>query len=326
MDKEGMSGSTGAEGRPTMKNNNAGHAGEGFVQAVAFVLAMIPVLGVAGALALIEPIAAIVALGLGGVGAAYFASRFKVISQWETAPLIRFGRVKGFARPGITFVRPLYQIYDRIDMRTRTEVFDSGEVQNFSLDQVPLKVNAVVFWRVEEATLAVTKVQNYEEALRQRVQTTLRDIIGRTTYHEFNENRQAVGDALKMLIDERTVLWGVDVESVEVKDINVQDPEIRMALVRQAAARVDAQAKVTMAEGERSAAAVFNEAAAHYTPTALQLRALGVMHEAVQENATIVLMPTAALNPADGLSAVAAASGNARPNGATTMQAPTPTV
>ncbi len=192
-------------------------------------------------------------------------------------------------------------------MRTRTEVFDSGEVQNFSLDQVPLKVNAVVFWRVENANLAVTKVENYREALKQRVQTTLRDIIGRTTYHEFNENRQAVGDSLKMLIDDRTVLWGVDVESVEVKDINVQDQEIRLALMRQAAARVDAQAKVTMAEGEKAAAEVFNEAAAHYTPTAMQLRALGVMHEAVQENATIVLMPNSALNAGDALASVAAA-------------------
>ena len=103
------------------------------------------------------------------------------------------------------------------------------------------------------------------------------------------------------------MLWGVDVESVEIKDIFVQDQEIRLALMRQAAARVDAQAKVTMAEGEKAAAEVFNEAAAHYTPTALQLRALGVMHEAVQENATIVLMPNSALNAGDALASVAAA-------------------
>jgi len=258
-------------------------------------------------LALIAPAAAVAALVVGAAAAGYVASRFKVIAQWENAPLIKFGKVRGFAKPGINWIPPFYRIYDRIDMRTRTEVFDSGEVQNFSLDQVPLRVNAVVFWRVENATLAVTKVANYQEALKQRVQTTLRDIIGRTTYHEFNENRQSVGDSLKLLIDERTVLWGVDVESVEVKDIFVQDQEIRLALMRQAAARVDAQAKVTMAQGELNAAAVFNEAAAHYTPTALQLRALGVMHEAVQENATIVLMPNSALDAGGGLSAVAAA-------------------
>ncbi len=129
-----------------------------------------------------------------------------------------------------------------------------------------------------------------------------------------NENRQAVGDSLKLLIDERTVLWGVDVESVEIKDIFVQDQEIRLALMRQAAARVDAQAKVTTAEGEKAAAEVFNEAAAHYTPTALQLRALGVMHEAVQENATIVLMPNSALSAGDALASVAAsAAGNNGP-------------
>ena len=235
------------------------------------------------------------------------ARRFKVIAQWENAPLIKFGTIRGFAPPGVIWVPLFHSLYDRIDMRTRTEVFDSGEIQNFSLDQVPLRVNAVVFWRVENANLAVTKVANYQEALKQRVQTTLRDIIGRTTYHEFNENRQAVGDSLKLLIDERTVLWGVDVESVEIKDIFVQDQEIRLALMRQAAARVDAQAKVTMAEGEKAAAEVFNEAAAHYTPTALQLRALGVMHEAVQENATIVLMPNSALNAGDALASVAAA-------------------
>lgn len=294
-------------------NRDAAHAGEGIVQVLAFVGGMVPVLVIAGAVALLAPAAAIVVLVLGGLIAGYVASRFKVIAQWENAPLMRFGKVRGFARPGINWIPPFSTIYERIDMRTRTEVFDSGEVQNFSLDQVPLRVNAVVFWRVENATLAVTKVANYHEALRQRVQTTLRDIIGRTTYHEFNENRQAVGDSLKMLIDERTVLWGVDVESVEVKDIFVQDQEIRMALVRQAAARVDAQAKVTMAEGERNAAEVFNEAAAHYTPTALQLRALGVMHEAVQDNATIVLMPNSALNAGDALSAVAAAGAQAQP-------------
>jgi regulator of protease activity HflC (stomatin/prohibitin superfamily) len=288
-------------------NRDTAHAGEGTVQFFAFVGVMVPVLILAGLLGLIAPAAGVVALVVGGGVAGYAASRFKVIAQWENAPLMKFGKVRGFASPGINWIPPFYRIYDRIDMRTRTEVFDSGEVQNFSLDQVPLRVNAVVFWRVENATLAVTKVANYQEALKQRVQTTLRDIIGRTTYHEFNENRQAVGDSLKSLIDERTVLWGVDVDSVEVKDIFVQDQEIRMALMRQAAARVDAQAKVTTAEGERNAAAVFNEAAAHYTPTALQLRALGVMHEAVQENATIVLMPNAALNAGDALAAVAAA-------------------
>jgi regulator of protease activity HflC (stomatin/prohibitin superfamily) len=292
-------------------NRDTAHAGEGTVQFFVFVGAMVPVLLVAGALWLATPVAAVIALVLGAITAAYLAGRFKVIAQWENAPLIKFGKVRGFAKPGINWIPPFYKIYDRIDMRTRTEVFDSGEVQNFSLDQVPLRVNAVVFWRVENATLAVTKVANFQEALKQRVQTTLRDIIGRTTYHEFNENRQAVGDSLKMLIDERTVLWGVDVESVEVKDGGVQDQEIRMALVRQAAARVDAQAKVTMAEGERNAAEVFNEAAAHYTPTALQLRALGVMHEAVQDNSTIVLMPNAALDAGAALSAVAATTSQA---------------
>ncbi len=291
-------------------NRDNSHAGEGTVQVLVFLAIMLVTLIVAGVALLISPVAAVVLLVLGVIVGRYISSRFKVIAQWENAPLMKFGKVKGFATPGINWIPPFYSIYDRIDMRTRTEVFDSGEIQNFSLDQVPLRVNAVVFWRVENANLAVTKVANYQEALKQRVQTTLRDIIGRTTYHEFNENRQAVGDSLKLLIDERTVLWGVDVESVEIKDIFVQDQEIRLALMRQAAARVDAQAKVTMAEGEKAAAEVFNEAAAHYTPTAMQLRALGVMHEAVQENATIVLMPNSALNSGDALAAVAAAKAN----------------
>lgn len=291
-------------------NRDTSHAGEGTVQTFAFLGVLLAALVPAGVALLLSPVAAGVIVALGVVIGRYIASRFKVIAQWENAPLMKFGKVRGFASPGINWLPPFYAIYDRIDMRTRTDVFDSGEVQNFSLDQVPLKVNAVVFWRVENATLAVTKVENYQEALRQRVQTTLRDIIGRTSYHEFNENREKVGNELKMLIDERTVLWGVDVESVEVKDINVEDQEIRLALMRQAAARVDAQAKVTMAEGEKAAAEVFNEAAAHYTPTAMQLRALGVMHEAVQENATIVLMPNSALNAGDALAAVSAARTN----------------
>lgn len=286
---------------------DTGHAGEGTVQTFVFLGILAGALVVAAPLLLVTWIAAAVVAGAGVLAGIYVATRFKVIAQWENAPLMKFGKVRGFAKPGINWIPPFYRIYDRIDMRTRTDVFDSGEVQNFSLDQVPLRVNAVVFWRVENATLALTKVANYEEALRQRVQTTLRDIIGRTTYHEFNENREKVGNQLKMLIDERTVLWGVDVESVEIKDIFVQDQAIRMALVRQAAARVDAQAKVTMAEGEKAAAEVFNEAAVQYTPTALQLRALGVMHEAVQENATIVLMPNSALSPGDALASVAAA-------------------
>ncbi|MGH2585573.1 MAG: SPFH domain-containing protein [Dehalococcoidia bacterium] len=294
-------------------NRDTAHAGEGTVQFFTFLASLLAALVVAGPVALFTPVIAAVIAVIGAMIGLYVASRFKVIAQWENAPLMKFGKVRGFAVPGINWIPPFYTIYDRIDMRTRTDVFDSGEVQNFSLDQVPLRVNAVVFWRVENANLAVTRVANFQEALRQRVQTTLRDIIGRTTYHEFNENRQSVGDSLKLLIDERTVLWGVDVESVEVKDIFVQDQDIRMALVRQAAARVDAQAKVTTAEGEKAAAEVFNEAAAHYTPTALQLRALGVMHEAVQDNATIVLMPNTALNTADALASVAAAkaAGNA---------------
>lgn len=287
---------------------DAGHAGEGVVQFSVFLGVMAPALALAGLAYLVAgAFGAGVVASAGLIVAGYLASRFRVIAQWENSPLLRFGKVKGYAKPGINFIPPFYALYDKIDMRTRTDVFDSGEVQNFSLDQVPLKVNAVVFWRVENANLAVTKVANYEEALKQRVQTTLRDIIGRTSYHEFNENREAVGDKLKMLIDERTVLWGVDVESVEVKDIVVEDQEIRLALMRQAAARVDAQAKLTNAEGEKAAAQVFAAAAESYTPTALQLRALGVMHEAVQENATIVLMPNAALSAGDALTSVAAA-------------------
>lgn len=297
-------------------NRDSGHAGEGIVQFFAFVAVMLLTLIMAGLALLASVVVAGAIAALGFLIALFVASRFRVIAQWENAPLMKFGKVRGFASPGINWIPPFYNIYGKIDMRTRTEVFDSGEIQNFSLDQVPLKVNAVVFWRVENATLAVTKVTNYQEALKQRVQTTLRDIIGRTSYHEFNENRAAVGDSLKSLIDERTVLWGVDVESVEVKDINVEDPEIRLALMRQAAARVDAQAKVTMAEGERSAAEVFNEAAAHYTPMAMQLRALGVMHEAVQENATIVLMPNSALNAGDALASVSAAASVRSANGA----------
>jgi regulator of protease activity HflC (stomatin/prohibitin superfamily) len=289
-------------------SRDTSHAGEGLVQFFVFLGTLVPALALAGLAYFVNEVVGAVILVLGLLTALYLGSRFKVIAQWENAPLIKFGRVRGFAAPGINWIPPFYAIYDRIDMRTRTDVFDSGEIQNFSLDQVPLRVNAVVFWRIENATLAVTKVKDYQEALRQRVQTTLRDIIGRTSYHEFNENREKVGNELKMLIDERTVLWGVDVESVEIKDIFVQDQEIRLALMRQAAARVDAQAKVTMAEGERNAAEVFNEAAAHYTPTALQLRALGVMHEAVQENATIVLMPNSALSAGDAIASVAAAS------------------
>src|SRR5215212_2861633 len=288
-------------------NRDTSHAGEGTVQLFVFLGIFVPVLSVAAAALLLSPIAAGVIAVLGAIVARYVSSRLKVIAQWENAPLMKFGKVRGFAAPGINWIPPFYAIYDRIDMRTRTDVFDSGEVQNFSQDQVPLRVNAVVFWRVENANLAVTRVKDYQEALRQRVQTTLRDIIGRTTYHEFNEGRTQVGDALKRLIDERTVLWGVDVESVEIKDIFVQDQEIRLALMRQAAARVDAQAKLTIAEGERAAASAFNEAADQYSATTLQLRALGVMHEAVQENATIVLMPNSALSVADGLASVSAA-------------------
>ncbi|MCL6645946.1 MAG: hypothetical protein K6U88_13425, partial [Dehalococcoidia bacterium] len=103
-------------------NRDAAHAGEGIVQVLAFVGGMVPVLVVAGAAAPLAPAAAIGVLVLGGLIAGYVASRFKVIAQWENAPLMRFGKVRGFAKPGINLIPPFSTIYDRIDMRTRTEV------------------------------------------------------------------------------------------------------------------------------------------------------------------------------------------------------------
>src|SRR3712207_6392438 len=140
------------------RNRDTGHAGEGTIQLFVFLAAALAALVLALPLLLVGWVAAAAVLAAGVAAGGYLARRYQVIAQWENAPLMKFGKVRGFAKPGINWIPPFYRIYDRIDMRTRTDVFDSGEVQNFSLDQVPLRVNAVVFWRVENATLALTKV------------------------------------------------------------------------------------------------------------------------------------------------------------------------
>ena len=205
--------------------------------------------------------------------AAFVLSGLKVLREYERAVVFRLGRLVGARGPGIIYVIPGIEKALRIDLRTITMDIPSQDV--ITKDNVSIKVNAVLYFRVVDPNRAVVEVENYLFATSQNAQTTLRSVCGEAELDELLAERDKINTHLQSIIDQHTEPWGIKVVQVAVKHIDLPE-EMRRAMARQAEAERERRAKVIAAEGEFQAAQRLAEASAIMAkePIALQLRYL----------------------------------------------------
>jgi regulator of protease activity HflC (stomatin/prohibitin superfamily) len=221
---------------------------------------------------------------------AFIFSGLKILREYERAVIFRLGRLVGSRGPGIVYVIPGIEKAIRIDMRTITMDIPAQDV--ITKDNVSIKVNAVLYFRVIDPNKAVVEVENFLFATSQNAQTTLRSVCGEAELDELLAEREKINAHLQAIIDQHTDPWGIKVVQVAVKHIDLPE-EMRRAMARQAEAERERRAKVIAAEGEFQAAQRLAEASAIMAkePIAIQLRYLQTLVEIASENNSTTIFP-----------------------------------
>jgi regulator of protease activity HflC (stomatin/prohibitin superfamily) len=215
-------------------------------------------------------------------------SAVKIVQEYERGVIFRLGRFVGAKGPGVFFIIPFVDRMTKVDLRTVT--LDVPAQEAISRDNVTLKVNAVVYFRVLDPGKAIIQIEDYRRATWQIAQTTLRNVIGQSELDELLAHREKINEQLQQIIDEQTEPWGVKVTIVEVKDVELPQT-MQRAMARQAEAEREKRAKIIHASGEFEASKNLAEAARVIAsePATLQLRYLQTLTEiAVEKNSTIV--------------------------------------
>jgi regulator of protease activity HflC (stomatin/prohibitin superfamily) len=223
------------------------------------------------------------------------SSSIQIADQWDKVVILRLGHFHELKGPGMFLIIP---VVDTIPYWIDTRVITTGfkAEKTLTKDTVPVDVDAVLFWRVVDPTKAALGVADYKSAISWASQTALRDVIGKTVLSEMLEGRDKISDLLQKIIDQRTEPWGINVISVEVKDVLIPSA-LEDAMSMQAQAERERQARVILGDSERQVAEKFAEAAKSYAhnPVALHLRAMNMLYEGLKENATIVIVPSTAV-------------------------------
>jgi regulator of protease activity HflC (stomatin/prohibitin superfamily) len=218
------------------------------------------------------------------------ASAVRIVNEYERGVIFRLGRVQGRAKgPGLFFLVPIVDKMIKVDLRTVTMDVPPQDV--ITRDNVPARVNAVVYFRVMDPNRSVIEVENFVLATSQISQTTLRSVIGQKDLDDLLTNREAINEELQTIIDEHTDPWGVKVSVVEVKDVEIPQ-QMQRAMARQAESERERRAKIIAAEGEYQASQRLRQAADRLeSPTALQLRLFQTLTEISSENSSTVILP-----------------------------------
>ena len=214
----------------------------------------------------------------------------KVLREYERGVVFLLGRFWKVKGPGLILILPVIQQMVRIDLRTR--VLDVPQQDVISRDNVSVRVNAVVYYRVISPDHAVIQVENYEAATSQLAQTTLRSVLGQHELDEMLAEREKLNVDIQRILDEQTEAWGIKVSNVEIKKVDLDESMIR-AIARQAEAERGRRAKVIDAEGELQAAQRFMEAAQILAtqPQAIQLRYLTTLQGMSAERTSLIVFP-----------------------------------
>jgi regulator of protease activity HflC (stomatin/prohibitin superfamily) len=218
------------------------------------------------------------------------ASAVRIVNEYERGVIFRLGRVQGTAKgPGLFFLIPIMDRMVKVDLRTVTMDVPPQDV--ITRDNVPARVNAVVYFRVMDPNRSVIEVENFVLATSQISQTTLRSVLGQKDLDDLLTNRETINEELQAIIDEQTDPWGVKVSVVEVKDVEIPQ-QMQRAMARQAESERERRAKIIAAEGEYQASQRLHQAAERLeSPTALQLRLFQTLAEISSEQSSTVILP-----------------------------------
>jgi len=214
----------------------------------------------------------------------------RVVAEYERGVIFRLGRLVGAKGPGLFVLLPFVDRMVKVDLRTVT--LDVPAQEAITRDNVTVKVNAVVYFRVVEPTAAVVIILDYVRATSQISQTTLRSVLGQSDLDELLGERDRINERLQQIIDEQTEPWGVKVSAVEVKDVELPQT-MQRAMARQAEAERERRAKVIAADGEFQASERLSQAAAIMAaePVSVQLRYLQTLTEVAAENNSTIVFP-----------------------------------
>jgi regulator of protease activity HflC (stomatin/prohibitin superfamily) len=231
-----------------------------------------------------------VVLGVLGLGIAWVAAGFRVVRQYERGVVFRLGRVQSAVRqPGLARITPLIDRLRKVNMQIVTMPIPAQD--GITRDNVTVRVDAVVYFRVDQPVTAIVTVQDYLFAVGQVAQTSLRSIIGKSELDDLLSNRESLNRGLELLIDSPALDWGIHIERVEIKDVALPE-SMKRSMSRQAEAERERRARVITADGELQASRKLAEAADIMadSPAALQLRLLETVVEvAAEKNSTLVL-------------------------------------
>lgn len=214
----------------------------------------------------------------------------KIVREYERAVIFRLGRLLGAKGPGLFFVVPFIDNFVRVDLRVAA--VDVPEQQIITRDNVTVGVDAVIYYRVFDPVLAITRVTNYHYAVLMMGQTTLRDIVGQVELDDLLAKREEINKKIQQILDEVTDPWGIKVTAVTLKQVRLPETMLR-AMAKQAEAERWKRAKVIEAEAEKLAAEMLDEAAKIYEnrPAALRLRELHTLVEIAREKNMVIVTP-----------------------------------
>jgi len=234
---------------------------------------------------------------MGGIGVIigiviflFLVNAIKIVNEYERGVIFRLGRLMGARGPGLFFIIPIVERMVKVSLRTVT--FDVTPQEVMTKDNVPIKVNAVVWFRVMDPAKAVVTVENYHLATMQLAQTTLRGIVGQFELDQILSERDKVNQQLQQIIDEETDPWGIKVSIVEIKEVELPET-MKRSMARQAEVERDRRARIINADGEYQASQKLMEAAKVLAsePIAIQLRFLQTATEIAAEKNSTVIFP-----------------------------------
>ena len=250
--------------------------------------------------------------------AALIASSLKMANVWQKFVILRMGKLHSVRGAGLFVIIPVLDtVVAIIDERIQTTAFNAE--QALTRDTVPVNVDAIIFWHVQDAEKAALAITNYREAIDRVAQTSLREMIGSSMLAALLSERKDADQLLKVAISQKTAPWGIAVTSVEIRDVAIPEA-LQNAMSRQAQAEREKQARVILGSAEAEIASKFVEAAAVYAghPWALQLRAMNIIYETTKERGATILMPSSmvdSLNPTAATLALALAGNQALAEG-----------
>jgi regulator of protease activity HflC (stomatin/prohibitin superfamily) len=224
----------------------------------------------------------------------------KMANVWQKFVILRMGKLQSVRGAGLFLILPLLdRVVAIIDSRIQTTAFNAE--QALTKDTVPVNVDAIIFWHVNDAEKAALAITNYREAIDRVAQTSLREMIGSSMLAALLSDRKEADEQLKLEIGAKTAAWGIAVSSVEIRDVAIP-VALQDAMSRQAQAEREKQARVILGSAEAAIAGKFVEAAAIYDghPWALQLRAMNIIYETTKERGATILLPSSmvdSLNP-----------------------------